>query len=161
MTRARYDWEALKKEFLLGDYKSVQEFARKKNLPVNAHFFRKTKGWAEEKRELRERKERKITEAVVKEQIKQEIDWNLTHLRLWGEFLNILQKALNDKGSIQNKDGKISAYVLEKFANVMEKAQKGQRLALGLDEKAEKDDESLKELIEAIKESTKALGEEK
>jgi len=43
----------------------------------------------------------------------------------------------------------------------MEKAQKGQRLALGLDEKAEKDDESLKKLIETIKESTKALGEEK
>jgi hypothetical protein len=161
MARARYDWEALKKEFLLGDYKSVQEFARKKNLPVNAHFFRKTKGWAEEKRELRERKERKITEAVVKEQIKQEIDWNLTHLRLWGEFLNILQEALNDKDNIQNRDGKISAYILEKFANVMEKAQKGQRLALGPDEKTEKDDDNLKKLIEAIRESAKALGEEK
>lgn len=43
MARSRYDWEALKKEFLLGDYKSVQEFARKKNLSVNALFFGRQK----------------------------------------------------------------------------------------------------------------------
>lgn len=33
MARARYDWEVLKKEYLLGDYKSEQEFAREKQLP--------------------------------------------------------------------------------------------------------------------------------
>lgn len=155
---ARYDWEALKREFLLGDYKSLRQFANAKKL-CYSHLRRKAVGWAKEKSELQAQKERKIAEDLLEKQIEQEIDWNITHLKLWGEFLNILQDALKDKKNIKSKDGKISAYVLEKFANVMEKAQKGQRLALGLDEKTEKDDGSLKELADAIRESFKALGE--
>jgi len=58
------DWEALKKEFLLGDYKSVQEFARKKNLPVNAIFFKRQKD-GQKKRENYEKLSRKPTTLVV------------------------------------------------------------------------------------------------
>jgi hypothetical protein len=161
MARYRYDWEALRQKFLLGDYKSLREFAEREGLKYNGNFIKKTKGWDKEKDAKEKQKRCKIIEGVIEGQIKQEIDWNLTHLKMWGEFLNIVQEALNDKSNIQNKEGKISAYILEKFANVMEKAQKGQRLSLGLDEKTGRDDDSLKELIEAIRESTKALGEVK
>jgi len=151
---ARYDWEALRQKFLLGDYKSLREFAECEGLNYkSSYFFKRTKGWIEEKEAREKEKRSKIIERVIEKQIEQEIDYNLTHLKLWGEFLNILQEALGDKRNIKSKDGKISAYILEKFANVMEKAQKGQRLALGLDNQNEINNDSLKELVEAIRKS--------
>ncbi|RKL63030.1 hypothetical protein DXT63_08520 [Thermoanaerobacteraceae bacterium SP2] len=153
---ARYNWEKLKQKFLLGDYKSLREFAEREGLKYNGNFIKKTKGWGKEKDIMEAQKRCKIVERVTERQIKQEVDWNTTHLKLWGEFLNILRKALKD-GSIEYKDGRINAYTFEKFANVMEKVQKGQRLALGLDEKQEQNDDSIDALIEAIQRSREEL----
>lgn len=152
---ARFNWEQLKQKFLLGDYKSIREFAEREGLKYNGNFIKKTKGWDKEKASKEKEKRCKIIEKVTEKQIEQEVDYNTTHLKLWGEFLNILQEAITNKEHIKDKKGKISAYVLEKFANVMEKAQKGQRLALGLDNQNEADSDSLKELVEAIRESAK------
>lgn len=157
---ARYDWEALKREFLLGNYESLRQFAKVKGLGY-AHLRRKAKGWLEEKSQLRAQKERKIAEGLLEKQIKQEIDWNLAHLEAWGEFLNIVRWALKEfrKHFVSEKTGRLNPYALEKAANVLKMAQEGQRKALGLDEKTEKDDGSLKELAEAIRGSLKALGD--
>ncbi len=151
---ARYNWEELKQKFLLGDYKSLKEFAEREGLNYkSSYFFKRVKGWIEEKEVKEKQKRSRIIEKVTEKQIEQEVDYNTTHLKLWGEFLNILQEALADKENLLNKQGRISAYILEKFANVMEKAQKGQRLALGLDNQTETSNESLKELVRAIRES--------
>lgn len=152
----RYNWDALKREFLLGDYKSLRQFAKAKKL-CYSHLRRKAVGWAKEKSELQAQKERKIAEGLIQNQIKQEIDWNLTHLKLWGEFLNILQEVFKNAESVKTKDGRINAYVLEKLANVMEKAQKGQRLALGLDEQQQA---GYEELITKLQQIVGALNDD-
>ncbi|GIW48765.1 MAG: hypothetical protein KatS3mg079_241 [Caloramator sp.] len=93
----------------------------------------------------------KIIEKTIEKQIEHEVDYNTTHLKLWGEFLNILSEVISDKDNLKNKDGKISAYILEKFANVMEKAQKGQRLALGLDEQTKDNTELLNRVNDIVR----------
>lgn len=150
---SRYNWEELKKEFMLGDYKSLKEFAESKGLKYNGTFRKKTSGWLVEKRQKEDKKVTKIIEKTIEKIAERESDRNVAHLKLWDEFLYILQEALDDKENLLNKQGRISAYVLEKFANVMEKAQKGQRLALGLDEKQEQDNGSIDALVEAIRKS--------
>lgn len=158
---ARYDWEALKREFLLGDYKSAREFALKKGLRYNSYFRQKTKEWTEEKLTLSRLKHDKVIKGTLEEQVRQEIDWNTRHLEIWGKLLAIILEAVEDYRLqfVSEKTGRLNVYALEKVANIIEKAQKGQRLSLGLDEKTEKDDGSLKELAEAIRESFKSLGD--
>ncbi|MCM8901314.1 hypothetical protein KVG29_08785 [Caldicoprobacter algeriensis] len=154
---ARYDWDKLKKEFILGEYESVREFAAQKGIKYNGYFAAKTRGWTDEKRALQEQKQSKIIERVIEKQIEQEVNWNITHLNLWGEFLNILRQALENPKNLMTKDGRISAYILEKFANVMEKIQKGQRLALGLDEQQQAAQD---ELITRLQEIVGALNDD-
>lgn len=148
---ARINWEELKKEFMLGDFKSLKDFAEKKGLKYNSDFRKKVAGWKEEKLTKHRQKADKIIEKTIEKQIEHEVDYNTTHLKLWGEFLNILSEVISDKDNLKNKDGKISAYILEKFANVMDKAQKGQRLALGLDEQKQDNTELLNKVNEIVR----------
>lgn len=159
---ARYDWEVLRQKFLLGDYKSLREFAEREGLNYkSSYFFKRTKGWVEEKEAREKEKRSKIIEGAIERQIKHEIDWNTRHLEIWGKLLAIILEAVEDYRLqfVSEKTGRLNVYALEKVANIIEKAQKGQRLSLGLDEKTEKDDGSLKELADAIRESLKTLGE--
>jgi len=162
MTRRRYDWEALRQKFLLGDYKSLREFAEREGLNYkSSYFFKRTKGWLREK-EVREKEKRsKIIDSALERQIEHEIDWNTRHLEAWGKFLQIILEAVEDYHChfVSEKTGRLNPYALEKAASVLKMAQEGQRKALGLDEKTEKDDGSLKELADAIRESLKALGD--
>lgn len=159
---ARYDWEALRQKFLLGDYKSLREFAEREGLNYkSSYFFKRTKGWVEEKEAREKEKRSKIIEGAIERQIKQEIDWNTKHLEAWGKFLEIILEAVEEyhRHFFSERTGKLNPYALEKAANVLKMAQEGQRKALGLDEKVEKDDGSLKELADAIRESIQALGD--
>ncbi|WP_244262333.1 hypothetical protein [Thermoanaerobacter wiegelii] len=54
-----------KKEFILGDYESVRDFAAQKGIKYNGYFAEKTKGWAEEKRARQEQKQSKIIEKTI------------------------------------------------------------------------------------------------
>jgi len=156
---ARYDWEALRQKFLLGNYKSLREFAEREGLNYkSSYFFKRTKGWIEEK-EVREKEKRsKIIEGAIERQIKQEIDWNTKHLEAWGKFLNIILEAVEDyhRHFYSEKSSKLNPYALEKAANVLRMAQKGQRKALGLDEKQQ---EQANEIVERLQEIVRALSD--
>jgi len=141
---ARYNWEELKQKFLLGDYKSLREFAECEGLNYkSSYFFKRTKGWIEEKEAREKEKRSEIVERVIEKQIEQEVDWNTAHLKAWGELLNIVNEILKARDAQLSKNGKINVYALEKIANILEKIQKGQRLALGLDEQQQKQSEEI------------------
>jgi len=152
----RYDWEALRQKFLLGDYKSLREFAEREGLKYNGNFREKTKGWDKEKGAKEEQKRSKIIEGVIEGQIKREIDWNLAHLEAWGGFLNIVRWALKDfQNHFVSQRGKLNPYALEKAASVLKMVQEGQRKALGLDEKS--NEENTKGLLQKVKEIVDSL----
>jgi hypothetical protein len=131
---ARINWEELKKEFILGDYKSLRVFADKKGLKYNGNFMKKTKGWSDEKVAKGLQKSCKIVERTIEKQINHEVDRNTRHLNMWDTLLDIVDEVMNGKDQhLQTKAGNINVYAIEKLTSIVERAQKGQRLAEGLD----------------------------
>ena len=148
-----YDWDSLKREFILGSYGTLKEFAEAKNISYGL-LRNKAKGWTQEKKELSKTKNQLIVEKTIQKQIEKASDYNTLHVEFWNRLLELVWEALHDDKTIKTKEGKINIYALEKLALVVEKVQKGQRLALGLDEK--KDGHS-EELLQRMREIVQAL----
>ncbi len=150
-----YDWEGLKREFMLGSYRTLKEFAEAKNISYGL-LRNKAKGWTQEKRQVEKTKCKLIVEKTLQKQIEKASDYNTLHVEIWNEFLHLVWAVLHDDKTIKTKEGKINIHALEKLSNVFEKIQKGQRLALGLDDKKEDHNE---ELLQRIREIVQALHE--
>lgn len=150
---AKYDWKQLEKEYILSEYKSVKEFLRSKDIKSTGNTNKQTKGWAEKKATKEQQKSNKIVEKVIEKEIEKEVDINTRHLKLYDSFLDVLE------GSFKNPDEYMYLEMpdydkLKKMVDILEKAQKGQRLAKGLD-KEENNNENLnkvEELLSKIKE---------
>lgn len=144
---AKYNWSKLKTKYITGGYKSLKDFADKEGIPYN-QLRKNSAGWVKEKGTKEEQKGYKITEKIIEKQIESEAQLNLKHYALWEMFV----KKLASKA----KNPLLEAKDIKALADVLEKAQKGQRLAAGLkDENDTKDNGS--GLEEAL---TKAWGEE-
>lgn len=65
---AKYDWIALEKEYVLGDYKTVSAFLKYKDIPINGSTKKSTKGWKEKKVLVEEKKSTKIIEKVIEKE---------------------------------------------------------------------------------------------
>ena len=151
---SKINWEEKKKEFLLGDFKSVREFADKTGMSYNGHFMQKTKGWADEKNKFEKDKAAEIVQKTVEKQVQNEVDRNVEHLNTWDKILNLIQKIMAEPETYLVKgDGAVNISLVEKVSCILERVQKGQRWALGLDEKGHNDEGTLLDLIRAIKES--------
>lgn len=72
MSRSKYDWAALKIEFLKGKWLNVAEFIRDKNMSLNSLQAYETKGWAEEKKQLARKSMEIATQHIVEEDINNE-----------------------------------------------------------------------------------------
>jgi hypothetical protein len=132
---ARLNWEELKREFILGDYKSLTDFAKKKGLKRNGNFNKKTKGWAEEKATKEQQKSKEVVKGTLERQIQNEIDRNTAHLIAWDALLDIVMEMVTDKDKhLSTKAGARNVYALEKLSAVLDRIQKGQRLAEGMDQ---------------------------
>ena len=51
MASTIYDWASLKKEFMLGDYRTINEFIRAKGIEPSNTQRTHTKGWTQEKKD--------------------------------------------------------------------------------------------------------------
>lgn len=69
---AKYNWKDLEKEYLLGNYKSVREFLKYKNIPNNGSTKKSTKGWKNKKVLKEEQKSTKIIEKVIEKEAEKE-----------------------------------------------------------------------------------------
>ena len=150
---AKYDWKQLEKEYILSEYKSVKEFLRSKDIKSTGNTNKQTKGWAEKKAIKGQQKSNKIVEKVIKKEIEKEVDINTRHLKLYDSFLDVLEGSFKNPAEYMYLE--MPDYdKLKKMVDILEKAQKGQRLAKGLD-KEENNNENLnkvEELLSKIKE---------
>ena len=121
---AKYDWAKLKREYMLGDYKSLRSFAIDKGIPYTQHFRNSTQGWADEHKRKANAKQAQITEDVTEREIQYEIDRNAAHLAAGDVLLAKTNIAIQ---SINAKD-KNALYKLERAANTLATIQKTQRL---------------------------------
>lgn len=69
---AKYNWKELEKEYLIGNYKSVREFLKYKNIPNNGSTKKSTKGWKNKKVLKEEQKSTKIIEKVIEKEAEKE-----------------------------------------------------------------------------------------
>lgn len=150
---AKYDWKQLEKEYILSEYKSVKEFLRSKDIKSTGNTNKQTKGWAEKKAIKEQEKSNKIVEKVIEKEIEKEVDINTRHLKLYDSFLDVLEGSFKNPAEYMYLE--MPDYdKLKKMVDILEKAQKGQRLAKGLD-KEENNNENLnkvEELLSKIKE---------
>ena len=70
---SKYNWDALKLEFLKGPWTTATAFRKSKGLPVPEHntwMQKKMKGWAAEKKEIMEKSLEESTKEMVKKDVK-------------------------------------------------------------------------------------------
>ena len=129
---AKYDWKQLEKDYILSEYKSVKEFLRSKDIKSTGNTNKQTKGWAEKKATKEQQKSNKIVEKVIEKEIEKEVDINTRHLKLYDSFLDVLEGSFKNPAEYMYLE--MPDYdKLKKMVDILEKAQKGQRLAKGLD----------------------------
>lgn len=139
----KYDWITLEREFTAHKrYRAVslREFARLKGIPYGRNFRAHTEGWLEKRAAKEEQKGRRIEAELSAAQISEEVRLNRRHLELYGVALDAIERSLREelcavtdmfgrtvRGEIQNHAK------LKSLLQSLEIAQRGQRLALGLD----------------------------
>ena len=65
---AKYNWKELEKEFILGDYKSINAFLKNKNIPRNGNTQKATKGWGTKKSAKEVQKSSKTIEKIIEKE---------------------------------------------------------------------------------------------
>src|SRR5262245_7348897 len=115
--------EEARKSFLTGEVTSVAEIARRlKVKPHTVAAWRKDEDWDD----LRIKIDKRSAEMLVEKLATERVTLNTSHFKLWGvvvaQLFESLQKDLPSDRVRQ----------LERVANILERAQKGQRLARGL-----------------------------
>ena len=124
----KYDWEELRRKFITGDYTTIKEFAEKEKVPYS--LTRKhSANWLNEKRTVRQYKEKRIIENVINKQIVSTSYINERHIAVFEKALDIAERGLSECIADEN----INASRLEKIVDSLQKIQKAQRLALGMD----------------------------
>lgn len=137
----KHDWNELKKDWLLGEYKSLVKFAEHHGIKYGYVKQQAAKAkWYEEKRTMKELKTNEIVKKTVAAEIENEVSRNAKHLQTYDLALNactkILQEELNKGIDVFGNEYKSSVIIHSKLARIveaLEKIQKGQRLAEGLD----------------------------
>jgi len=100
----RYNWTALKMEFMRGPWETLADFFRFKRMKTTVHIFRKTKGWSKEKRAIVIQAGEKATGDLVEEKADDIREIQKRHARLarWmqlkgGESLKTLNPSSVDE----------------------------------------------------------------
>lgn len=109
---AKHDWVAMKKEFMAGDWLEVSPFLRTKlgeNKIKNRWARLKTKGWGEEKQEMKEAALKKGMEKIMKDSTE------IAESALQALLINIAEQARN--GELPASDKKILWSMLRVEAN--------------------------------------------
>ena len=111
--------------YLTGDAASVAEIARRlKVKPHTIGTWKKEEDWDG----LRLKIDRQAAEKMVEKLATERVTLNTQHFKLWGVVVSQLFDALQKDGGLSSEDVRN----LEKVAGILDRAQKGQRLARGL-----------------------------
>lgn len=69
---AKYNWQKLEKEYILGDYKSLSAFLKEKKIPNNGSTKKSTKGWKDKKVLKEKEKSTKTIEKTIEKEAEKE-----------------------------------------------------------------------------------------
>ncbi len=116
--------EEARRLYLTGEASSIAEIARRlKTKPHTIGVWRREEDWEG----LRLKIDRRAAEKLVEELANERVTLNAQHFKLWGVVVSRLFESLQKQGA---KLDEVRA--LERVSAILDKAQKGQRLARGL-----------------------------
>lgn len=157
---AKYDWTKLKQKFITGDYTSLKDFAIKEHIDYGL-VRSKAVGWREEKHTKRIQKANKITDKIIDNQVDRAVAANAKHIELWDKLLKLVEKGLGDTLGLEDVSGGDPLHkTMKSIAEVLEKAQKGQRLALEIDKAKDSGSDRLLDMIDRMDTAFNAEGTE-
>ena len=137
---AKYDWDKLKAKYVAGNYKSVQEFAEKEGIIYNSALRSRVATWKNEKVTKTRQKTDKIIDKTIEKMAERESDRNARHISLYDKLLDKAEQVIDGQLDIfvdmfgkVHKGEVLDSSKIEAMVRVLEKAQKGHRLALGMD----------------------------
>jgi len=115
--------EEARKLFLTGEVTSVAELARRLRVkPYTVASWKKEEDWDG----MRVKIDKRSAEMLVEKLATERVTLNTSHFKLWGVVVSQLFE------SLQKDTPADKVKSLERVANILERAQKGQRLARGL-----------------------------
>ena len=122
MQYSRKKREEARRLFLTGEATSIAEIARRLKLkPHTVGVWRQEEDWEG----LRLKMEKKAAEQLVEKLASERVTLNASHFKLWGVVVSQLLTNIQRDRSMSTAD-------LKEVSGILERAQKGQRLARGL-----------------------------
>jgi tRNA A37 N6-isopentenylltransferase MiaA len=155
LAREKYDWDKIKVKYLSGSYKNLRDFAEKEKINYDV-LRRKASKWQVEKSQANHTKVTKIVTKTIEKIAEKEADRNARFLSMSDLAADAIEEYLKQKHykkhvvkyKYYDCEGKPDSEQLEaveldvadtkalsNIVSSLDKIQKGQRLALGLDKK--------------------------
>ncbi len=150
-----------KLKYVTGNYKSLRDFSIKENINYN-YLKNYAKGWNKDKKEYQLQINDKTITEIQKRDINREIKANERHIEIWDKLLDILENSLSDNKQLNKFKGKDNLHnAVKSLAYSMEKAQEGQRKALGLDNIDNSQDNKIVDVFTKMADAFGEMNEEK
>ena len=93
---AKYNWQELEKEYILGDYKNVSVFLKEKGIPNNGSTRKKTSGWGDKKRQKEEDIKTKTVQKVIEKEAEKVSDKIVNVKNVADELLQKISESLEE-----------------------------------------------------------------
>lgn len=149
----KYDWIKLKNEYLTTNI-SLRGLAEKHGIPWNTVNSRSNKEkWASEKGKVQSKIEADTKQKAINKEIERKTLLNEQHISLYNEGLDVVTELLavyKATAQQRKKRGNVNPFNLEKIFQCIERAQKGQRLALNMDDEKTEEKEPEINTIDGI-----------
>lgn len=153
----KIDWIKIKNYYITRSV-SLEEIAKKFKVSMSAvKMHCREEGWVKEKENKKSEIDQTVNQKMTEKEVNRKVAENERHIELYDNGLKIVEGILRlymQKLEISDVNRvKVSPDALEKVFSCIEKAQKGQRLALniGADDSEEKKDDEIK-IIEGLNE---------
>ena len=144
----KHDWDKYKEEYIYSNL-SLPDLVKKYGVSLSQLGKVAKKGnWVELKKIKKEEIAKEVEKKSTENEIDRRVAINEEHLELFKQGLNLVKSILKEYEDYQNKikngetDVPLNPANLEKIFNCIDKGQKGQRLALGLDKKEEAEEKA-------------------
>lgn len=150
--KKKYDWIKLKNEYLTTNI-SLRGLAEKHGIPFNTIKSRCSKeDWGKQKPEVQQKIATEATQKTIDSEIARKVKINENHIQLYEDGLEVVKDILEAYKNTMQSDSKkkVNPFNLEKIFSCIEKAQKGQRLALNIDEEKPEDKEPEVHVVEGL-----------
>lgn len=132
----KIDWNKIKNDYVFNNF-TLRGLKEKYNISLSSVRDRcKAENWVELREEELHRIDTETTQKLRDKEIARRVAVNEEHIQLYNDGLEVVKNLLQvyqDQSAEFKRRGNVNPFNLEKIFSCIEKAQKGQRLALNID----------------------------